>query len=652
MHALGCEPDDDLRGALQTLDSRLLPRLSPDFPLMAAVTGGGSSGKSTLFNSLLGSTISTVGGRAGLSRRVLVAVHPDAAQRPTFLAELFRPFGTTPAPLVDRMVLTTQGPPQYVTTTALPPTLILLDTPDFDVGANGEYLNRATSEAVLTAADVLIYIFTNATYNAKHNTDFIRDQLTRIGRRPCILVYRAYASYSDAEVREHADTVAANLYGGDAMAMGSPSGLLPEAHVLGVFRADDDNNVAAGTAPMAPRPVGRVGQPGTGRSLLETLTDLDPRALRAEQNAVMMSDVARVAAEALGLATSARELLAIHHDALRLAESHAVARSLTHLPLNAIIERVRAIFERTDSGFVRFSRTAGRVTGAPLRGLKRLFGKRAASDNDAPSHVVDPLEHARAALVEAANELRRQTLAEELTAQTTAGDADGRLLIDRIAALRAARGLVGQTRPLSEATTEGGAVNLYVAAPAVLEDARAALLARSWPDSLAVIAAATDDLLDLPPALDAELERLVGDFRRDMPFFKKARAALVGSLNLVPSLLGVVYVFATADPVGGGTLSAKLSGLFGLNDLWATVSIPASSGLDEATRNDLKRVLDPVVQRWLAGRAAPLEALFREHVTGTSLAAAEARLAATETLLAETSAALARVPVSKQSSPR
>jgi len=619
--------DDEVRGALQTLDSRLLPRLSADFPLMAAVAGGGSAGKSTLFNSLLGAPISAVGGRAGLSRRVLVAVHPDSAARPTFLAELFRPFGTTPMPLVDPLVLTTPGPPQYVTTTALPPTLILLDTPDFDVGADGAYLNRATSEAVLTAADVLIYIFTNATYNAKHNTDFIRDQLTRIGRRPSILVYRAYASYSDAEVREHADTVAKNLYGSDAA-----------AHVLGVFRADDDNSVAAGAAPMKPRPIG-AGALG----LRETLERLDPRTLRAEQNAVMLADVTRVIAAALGHAAAARELLAIYHDALRIAEAHAVARALTHLPLNAIVERVREIFERTDSGFVRFSRATGRVTGAPLRGLKRLFGKRAAHEKVAP--LADPLEHARAALVEAANELRRQTLAEELTAETTQGDADGARLIARIASLREARRLTGPARPLTEAGTDGGAVSLYVTAPAALEEARQALLARSWSDALVAISAATDDLLELPAALDAELETLVSDFRRDMSFFKKARAALVGSLNVVPSMLGIVYVFATADPVGGTTLSAKLSSLFGLNDLWATVSIPASSGLDEATRKDLKRLLDPVVQRWFEGRAAPLEALFREHVTATSLAAAEQRLAARDQLFTETSAALARVPV-------
>jgi Flp pilus assembly CpaF family ATPase len=41
-------------GWQQAVDTRLLPRLMPEFPLVAAICGGGSSGKSTLFNTLAG----------------------------------------------------------------------------------------------------------------------------------------------------------------------------------------------------------------------------------------------------------------------------------------------------------------------------------------------------------------------------------------------------------------------------------------------------------------------------------------------------------------------------------------------------------------------------------------------------------------------
>ena len=606
----------------QTLDARVLPRLSPDFPLIAAITGGGSSGKSTLFNSMVGAEVSTAGGRAGLNRRVLVGVHPDSAAKPAFLAELFRPFGATPQPMADRRILTTTGPPVYVANAALPERVILLDTPDFDVGVGGKYLNRGVAEPVLTAADVLIYIFTNATYNAKSNTDFIRSQLTRIGRRPCILVYRAYASFSDDEVRAHAETVASNLYGPQW-----------QRHVLAMFRADDSNDVASGKAPSRPRRV------GGGPDLIATLKGLDPRALRKGQNGAMIADVLTAASGTLNKAGLARDNLAIYRDSLRLAEGQAVAAALLHLPINAIVERIREIFERTDSGFLRFSRKAGRVTGAPLRGLMKLIGK-GADKAAAAAGKVDPIELTRNALVEAANGLRRQVLARELTATTTATDPDGGTIIDAIGDLRDRAGLVGATRPLSEGTQAGGSTNIYVAAHPAIEPARQHLMTRTWAAELEDIAAAATPLMALPTALDEELEQIVVEFRQDMPLMKKARAALIGSLNLIPPVVGIVYVFATVDPVGGSTLSAKLSSVFGMHDLWATVTIPASSGLDDATRSHLKKLLDPVVQRWLKSRARPVESLFRQHLTGQLLTLADRRVDDADQLMTRLTAAL------------
>lgn len=623
LEAVGAVPDEGDAAWWRTLDTRLLPRLSPDFPLIAAITGGGSSGKSTLFNSLMGANVSTAGGRAGLNRRVLVAVHPEQAAREAFLAELFRPFGAPPAPMVAREILTTPGPPVYVAQAALPPGVILLDTPDFDVGAGASYLNRDVAAPVLAAADVLVYIFTNATYNAKANTDFLREQLTAIGRRPCVLVYRVYRSFSDADVAAHAGAVAEHLYGEDHA-----------RHVLAVFRADDDNAVAAGDAPMVPRRLGAGGP-----DLLATLAALDPRELRREQNGLMLGDVARAAAATLARARAAAEGLAIYRDALRLAAGHAAATALAQLPISRIAERIREVFEETDPGFLRFSRKAGRVTGAPLRGILRLVRGKPAPE--APE--LDPVELARNALVASANTLRRHVLADELAATTTAGDPDGAAVLARIARVRAELGLSGAARPLAQMVDGEAAVDLFVTPPAALDAARGALLARSWPEALERVGAAAPGLLELPEGLDQELTAIVADFRRELPFVKKARAALVASLNLLPPVLGVVYVFATADPVGGSAISAKLGGVFGLHDLWATVTIPASSGLDDLTRAHLKKLLDPVVGRWLATRAAPVAALLDAEVTGPVLAEASARLGRAEAPLSEAGAALARL---------
>ena len=66
------------------VDAKLLSRLAPDFPVVAAICGGGSAGKSTLFNSLAGAHISPTGGTAGINRRVLFQFRPDGPGRSIF----------------------------------------------------------------------------------------------------------------------------------------------------------------------------------------------------------------------------------------------------------------------------------------------------------------------------------------------------------------------------------------------------------------------------------------------------------------------------------------------------------------------------------------------------------------------------------------
>jgi len=74
------------------VDSKLLTRLSSDFPIMATICGGGSSGKSSLFNSMVGKRVSPVGGSAGLNRRVLVSAHQEIFNRLKILPALFEQF--------------------------------------------------------------------------------------------------------------------------------------------------------------------------------------------------------------------------------------------------------------------------------------------------------------------------------------------------------------------------------------------------------------------------------------------------------------------------------------------------------------------------------------------------------------------------------
>ncbi|MFH1086784.1 MAG: GTPase, partial [Chloroflexota bacterium] len=67
----------------QRLAQNVLPALDFDLPvLLVAICGGGSTGKSTLFNALAGRRLAEVGFRAGLTTRVLLVGHPRVLSGP------------------------------------------------------------------------------------------------------------------------------------------------------------------------------------------------------------------------------------------------------------------------------------------------------------------------------------------------------------------------------------------------------------------------------------------------------------------------------------------------------------------------------------------------------------------------------------------
>ena len=51
----------DIASWIHIVEAKLIPRFSSDFPIVAAICGGGSSGKSTLFNALSGERFAPIG---------------------------------------------------------------------------------------------------------------------------------------------------------------------------------------------------------------------------------------------------------------------------------------------------------------------------------------------------------------------------------------------------------------------------------------------------------------------------------------------------------------------------------------------------------------------------------------------------------------
>jgi hypothetical protein len=590
--ALGL-PDDNHRQQWHRLVRRkLLPRMAPDFPLTVTICGGGSSGKSSLFNSLVGEAVSPVGGRAGLNRRVLAALNPQQAAKEGFLQALFEPFGTPPQAFVQAEDLLAPGAPLYATHDAIPTNLILLDTPDFDTGARGVYANRDIAAHALEVSDVLVYIFTNSNYSNRDNTDFIARMLTGIGQRRCILVYRVYPSFSANEVKEHALTVAHNLYGSEA-----------EHYLLGIFRADDDNAVAAGERPMSIHPIGQ-NQP----ELPDLLGQIDVKTIRLNLMASILSDALAKARQFRQAAQQSADWLDAYLQVLRTAQSRCVHQAVSHLPIERVMKRFAEIWMATDPSYIRFMRKTGRLLDWPVRALWRtLTHKRseegAAQRQAAPSQDA-ALEQIETDLLKAASDL--YALAISNAVKVTLPDNDA--LVSKL------KGYANQTAIRFESAPRGYTTIVVKAHPA-LAVYRHDLQQQNWQTLLSALQAKRDLLLSISAEIDAELERLAGRMRSEMKFWDRTRQTFAAALNILPATAAVTYILATGDPVGATGIKIKLTGLFGLHDLYALVALPATSGLNKADREQLKMVLQPLAQTWLRHKLEDIQRLFEDAIT-------------------------------------
>jgi hypothetical protein len=582
---LDLDAGEPLRAWTHGLDVKLLPRLAPDFPLVVAICGGGSAGKSTLFNTLVGRAVSPTGGRAGLNRRVLAGL-PEAQTRHAALFDsLAQIFGAALQPLAQSDQLTTPGDPLYCTVTDGPDRVVLLDTPDIDTGARGDYANRELARQSLSSADLFIYIFTNATYNNRDNTDFISSLLTGLGTRPCILVYRVYPSFTDDEVREHARTVAVNLYGPD-----------PRPHVLGLFRADDDNQVAAGRAPMQIRPM------AAGPSLPDLLAGLDPLPMRRRLMGGMLADAARQAGALYARASAERLRLAHYTTALEAAQRAGVQQALRHFPTDRVMRRFAEIWLAGDPPHIKVMRRTGQAVEWPLK-----------------------------LVLSAARRLRSST--EPAAVRGQADDPAGPMAMDL---LDAATALYQQSVEAQLQGPDGPAP-----APAVVQAAQQRTRAKDWRATLTHIQEQKKLLLSWSDRLERDLAELADTLRRRMGVLDQLRQTFAALLNVIPATAAITYILHTGDPAGAVGIKVKLTGLLGLHDLYALIAIPATAGMKKADQRQLEQMLAPVAQTWLAHKLTAVQTLFEEQITGEVLEAAHSAAERADALLARVEAHLA-----------
>jgi hypothetical protein len=610
------------------IDRKLLPRLAPDFPLMVSICGGGSSGKSTLFNALVQEKISPTGATAGINRRILISANSNHFHEPERFAELFEPFGYRPGPLMDKHELVTPGDPRYVLNSRTPAHMTLLDTPDFDTGARGVYTNRDMARQALEASDLFIYIFTNANYNNRDNTDFISEMLTHIGQRKCFLVYRVYAAYGEDEIMGHARTVAANLYGDQA-----------ERYILGIFRADEDNLVAGEKKFMEIRPL-KAG----GGSLMDALTRLDVERLRIDLLASILKDVLQQADSLVETAATSGQELRLYHDALQTWQSHCVHEALQHFPMDIMLQRFTEIWLKTDPAHVRWMRKAGDIIELPLKavvGTVQWMRGKAAGKKDDRSSVKRFAEQLEEDLVSAVNSLWRKAVNPEISVSLIKKDPVAQDMNRTYQDIHEAYRVKAVPNPHQMEVSAGEEITFFIRAHPAVRDEQHRIRSRNWQEVLETIMGRKDRIIRISERIDDELALIVERFRSRMNILASIRQTFSALLNVLPATVAVSYILTTGDPVGAAGIKVKLTGLFGLKDLYALVAIPATTGLKKADQKQLEDILGPIAKSWLEHKLNAIRQLFEEEITGGLLNTSKETLEASEALLHRARACIA-----------
>jgi hypothetical protein len=456
-------------------------------------------------------------------------------------------------------------------------------------------------------------VFTNSNYNNRDNTDFIARMLTGIGMRKCFLVYRVYPNFTRQEVHDHAMTVARGIYGDRA-----------NQFLLGVYRTDEDNQVAAGRQFMKLTPLEK-GDP----EFSTALASIDGAALRFELYGSILSDVIQQAAQVTNQSKISRDELQLYLDALQMAQSHSVQEALKHFPMDRVMRRFAQIWARTDPPHVKFMRRTGNVIEFPLKMLLGAAGwarEQLLPEGRDPTPAKEFVKKLDEDLATAVTKMNYQAVSSRISVSGSPGDPIAAKMAEIIETIRAAKHLDKAQPPTAEPSGEGPARTFLVDAHPVVSSAQEELRARDFKSILQTILAEKDNIVAITQDMEKDLEKLADHFRSKMGLWRKINQTFWAFLNVLPATVAVTYVLSTGDPVGAAGIKVKLAGLFGAKDLYALFAIPVTTGLKSADRKQIEEMLTPIVQTWLNHKLNTVQQLFEANITGAILTSARQNL--------------------------
>ena len=592
---------------LQRLEHNVLPAMDFNLPvLLVAICGGGSTGKSTLLNTLARKKLSEVGFKAGLTHRVLLCGHPDVLEGAELAGALLHRLPEAPVAWRSPDDALADGPPLFALSDTVPRHLLLIDTPDFDTGEGGRLINRAKAEPILRTSEVIIYVFTNTVYNNLSNTLFMAETVGGIGGRDVILVYRISRAAPDEEVLEHCRVVSRKLYR-VSPEVEFADGFPPQ--ILGIYRMHESDRVAQGRARPRLIPVGDI----TGeRSIEDLLGGLNVAEIKRRVFAADLREIQAEAGEMLRQARDEAVAIDLYRQTLRHAMAQDAAGALQAFPIQEAVGLTVRLFLETSPVHVKVLRWFGGAVSHVVRGAVRAGGavyRWIRGDTAAQASEPDAEEKLSHDLLAAANGLRNRLMDDQLIIRVPVGDT----LVGRV------RRTLAESRATRPAvlieTVEPGALNLHVPVPAIVTQRQGDILEQDWEKIAGIMRRAVSSLAGLPPDIEAELRGLVAQLRGQMRWQERALETVFALLPSLPPLLAVAYVLVTKTPPPAGTgIWIKVRSFFGVNDLWALVSLPPSVDLSNAERKQLEELIAPVFQLWFERRLRAVVGLFERTI--------------------------------------
>jgi len=196
--------------------------------------------------------------------------------------------------------------------------------------------------------------------------------------------------------------------------------------------------------------------------------------------------------------------------------------------------------------------------------------------------------------------------------------------------------------PAARLEPSGDDARLRVVVPAhpAAAPIQAAIRSADWKTVLEQILSQRGVLTSVSTDIDRELTDLVSVFRAKMGFWEQTRQTFSALLNVLPATVAVTYILSTGDPVGAAGIKVKLTGLFGLHDLYALVALPATTGLKQADLKQLERLIGPIAKTWLESKLQAVESLFEDHISGAVTDALQQTLDSADRLLADIDAGI------------